>query len=385
MKIIVVGGGILGASITRALAVAGEEVHLLDRWGVGTGTTATTFSWVNSNRKLEPAYFRLNVAGMAEHGKLARELSGPRSYFPSGSVHCADTENEPWLVHNVEVLRSLDYPARWVERDEAARIAGEIRFPESTTAIAHFPGEGYVLPELLLGNLLDDARRHGAEISVGEVVAVEETSGGSRVTLADGEVREADRIVLATGRWTDELAARSGFDVPMMTEIRQGSPIIGLLGYVTSPEVGLRCVVHTPSLNLRPAAGGQTVVQALDLNALVDPALPPSTEICRAIAERFTDLVPTRSGPPEIDLRVAIRSMPADGFTIAGFTSADSRIYALVTHSGITLAPLLGRLAAAEITRGEPQELLASFRPTRFAAVPRTDLVVHRPTRLGEQ
>lgn len=288
-------------------------------------------------------------------------------------------------MNNVEALQSLGYPARWVDRDEAARIAGEIRIPGSTTAIAHFPGEGYVLPERLLGNLLDDARRHGAEISVGEVVAVEETPHGSRVTLADGEVRDADRIVLATGRWTDDLAARSDVDIPMMTEIRQGSPIIGLLGYVTSPEVDLRCVVHTPSLNLRPAAGGQTVVQALDLNALVDPALPPSTDIGRAIAERFADLVPTRSGPPEIDLRVAIRSMPADGFTIAGFTSADSRIYALVTHSGITLAPLLGRLAAAEITGGEPHDLLASFRPTRFAGVPRTDLVVHRPTRLGEQ
>ncbi|GAA1992469.1 FAD-binding oxidoreductase [Amycolatopsis minnesotensis] len=385
MKVIVVGAGILGASVARSLAATGADVQLLDRWGPGTGATATTFSWVNSNRKIQPGYFRLNVAGMAEHAKLAEELNGPRSYFRSGSVHCADARNEPWLVDNVELLRARDYPARWVGRAEAARIAGEIRIPDSTTAIAHFPGEGYVLPDRLLRNLLDDARRRGAEISTGEVVAVDETPGGSAVTLATGEVRAADRIVLATGRWTDELAARSGLDIPMMTEIEQGSPIIGLLGYATVPEAGLRCVVHTPSLNLRPAAHGKTVVQALDLNAEVDPARPPSTdgEIGRAIARRFADLLP--APPPEIELRVAIRSMPADGYTIAGFTSAHSRVYALVTHSGITLAPLLGRLAAAEITDDETSDLLRTFRPTRFAGLPRSELVVNRPTRLGEQ
>jgi len=387
MNVIVVGAGILGVSVARSLAVAGADVLLLDRRGAGSGTTATTFAWTNANRKLDPDYRRLNVAGMTEHATLARELGGAPSYFRSGSVHCADPANESWLASSVELLQSLDYPARWVDRAEAARIAGDIRIPESTSAIAHFPSEGYVLPERLLHSMLQDAERHGAKILTGEVATIDEGQGRVSVRLVGGEVYTGDRVVLATGRWTDELAGRAGLDIPMMTAVSRGSPIIGLLGYVRSPEIDLRCVLHTPSLNLRPAGGGRAVVQALDLNAGVDPTNPRSVngEISSSILQRLSALLPDQSRSPEMDLRIAIRSMPADGHTIAGYARAESRVYCLVTHSGITLAPLLGRLVASEIITGAEQDLLRAFRPTRFAGIRRSDITIERPTRLGEQ
>ena len=67
------------------------------------------------------------------------------------------------------------------------------------------------------------------------------------------------------------------------------------------------------------------------------------------------------------------RSLPEDGFPLVGFTDAPRRLYALVTHSGMTLSALLGRLTAEEIggddaERSEAAELLASFRPDRPAA-----------------
>ncbi|RSM51873.1 FAD-binding oxidoreductase [Amycolatopsis sp. WAC 01376] len=384
MKIIVVGAGIVGVSVARALAVAGSDVVLLDRWGPGRGTTATTFAWTNANHKPDPAYQRLNVAGMEEHEKLAKELGGTPAYFRGGGLHCADARGESWLTENVERLRSRDYPAQWVDRDEARRIAGDVRIPETTTAIAHFPSEGYVLPERLLAAVLDDARRHGATLTIGEVVAVGDGPEGASVTLADGTVLGADRVVVATGRWTDGLAARSGFDIPMVTDARRGSPIVGLLGYVRSPAIDLRCVLHTPDLNLRPDADGATVAQALDLSSSVDPADGEAdTGISAAVAARFTAL--TGRPSPEIDFRVAIRSMPADGHTIAGYPLESARIYFLVTHSGITLAPVLARLAAAEIVTDTAQDALAAFRPARFVGVPRSEPAVKRPTRLGEQ
>ncbi|MFI9456365.1 NAD(P)/FAD-dependent oxidoreductase [Amycolatopsis sp. NPDC052450] len=384
MKIIVVGAGIVGVSVARALAVAGADVVLLDRWGPGRGTTATTFAWTNANRKTDPAYHRLNVAGMEEHERLAKELAGTPAYFRGGGLHCADARGESWLTENVERLRSRDYPAQWVDRDEARRIAGDVRIPETTTAIAHFPSEGYVLPERLLAAVLDDARGHGAILTIGEVVAVDDGPERASVTLADGTILGADRVVVATGRWTDRLAARSGFDIPMVTDAHRGSPIVGLLGYVRSPAIDLRCVLHTPDLNLRPDASGAAVVQALDLSSSVDPADGEvDGDISAAVAARFTAL--TGRPSPEIDFRVAIRSMPADGHTIAGYPPETSRIYFLVTHSGITLAPVLARLATAEIVTDTAQDALAAFRPARFAGVPRSEPAVERPTRLGEQ
>ncbi|MFD8382365.1 NAD(P)/FAD-dependent oxidoreductase [Streptomyces sp. NPDC059679] len=388
MKVIIIGAGVLGVSVARQLAVAGEDVLLLDQWGAGTGTTATTFAWTNSSRKPAPDYHRLNLAGMEEHARLAEQLPGVPSYFPSGALQWADAANEQRLADNVERLQALGYPAHWVTPDEATRIAGDLRIPAAITGIAHFPSEGYVLPDRFVNNLLADAEQHGATCAIGEVVAIVDRSDGVSVTLATGEVCTGDRVVLAAGRWTERLAARAGIDVPMVTDTGRGSQTVGLLGYARSPELDLRCVIHSPGLNLRPAAGGHTVLQALDLNADVDPEDPPSADgdIASTLARRFSALLPAPGRAPKIDLRVGFRSLPADGHTVAGYASAQSRVYCLVSHSGVTLAPILGRLVAAEITTDSEQALLGAFRPTRFTGVRRSDIEVDQhATSLGEQ
>ncbi|MBN6040523.1 FAD-binding oxidoreductase [Amycolatopsis sp. 195334CR] len=391
MKVIVVGAGVLGTGVARSLTLAGAEVLLLDRRGPGAGTSSTTFAWTNANRKPDPDYYRLNLAGMAEHEELARELPGEPAYFRSGGVQFADADSEPWLAENVERLRGLGYPARWVTRAEAAPLVRGLRIPEETTAIAHFPAEGYVRPDRLVQNLLADAVRHGAVLSIGEVVSTSDgasvtPSDGASVTLADGTVHTADQVVLATGRWTGDLAAHSGIDLPMITDTGRGSPLVGLLGYVRALDLG--CVVHTPGLNLRPGAGLPAVVQALDLNPEVDPARPPAPggEIATTITRRLTALLPDPGQAPEIDFRVGFRALPADGHPIAGYPPEHPRTYCLASHGGITLAPLLGRLVATEILTGEAQELLEPFRPSRLTGVRRADLpAVGRPVKLGEQ
>ncbi|MCM2387514.1 NAD(P)/FAD-dependent oxidoreductase [Streptomyces albipurpureus] len=390
MKVVVVGAGVLGVSVARQLALAGQDVVLLDRWGAGTGATATTFAWINSYRRLAPDYHRLGLAGMEEHTRLAEQMGDALPYFPSGALQWADSASERWLTDNVERLESLGYPARFVTPAEATRIAGDLRIPATVTSIAHFPSEGYVLPDLFMGRLLADARRHGARYAIGQVVAIEDTADGVSITLAEGDVLRADRVVLAAGRWTEGLAAQAGINVPMVTDTGRGSRTVGLLVHARSPRLDLRCVIHSPGLNLRPSDGGHTVLQALDLNALVDPEDPPTAEgdIARTIAQRFTALLPQPGERPQIDLdpRIGFRSLPLDGHTVAGYASGRSRIYCLVSHSGITLAPILGRLVATEISTEREQDLLRAFRPTRFLGKARSDIeATQHATRLGDQ
>merc|ERR1719253_1645631 len=59
------------------------------------------------------------------------------------------------------------------------------------------------------------------------------------------------------------------------------------------------------------------------------------------------------------------RPMPRDGLPVAGFVGPG--LYAVASHSGVTLGPLLGELVAGEISRGVRYDLLESFRPARFA------------------
>ena len=64
---------------------------------------------------------------------------------------------------------------------------------------------------------------------------------------------------------------------------------------------------------------------------------------------------------------MGVRPLPADGLTVAGFTKPLTGLYALVTHSGVTLAPYLAWLVTGELVDGREAPELAAFRPTRFA------------------
>jgi glycine/D-amino acid oxidase-like deaminating enzyme len=64
---------------------------------------------------------------------------------------------------------------------------------------------------------------------------------------------------------------------------------------------------------------------------------------------------------------VGVRSIPADGLPVVGRVPGTGGLYAVATHSGFTLAILLGRLVADEIVTGRIAPELAPFRPERFA------------------
>ena len=77
------------------------------------------------------------------------------------------------------------------------------------------------------------------------------------------------------------------------------------------------------------------------------------------------ELSPSIAGSARLDhVSTAVRPMPTDGLPVVGFV--EPGLYAIVTHSGITLGPILASLAAGEITEDIRCDLLAPYRPSRF-------------------
>ena len=64
---------------------------------------------------------------------------------------------------------------------------------------------------------------------------------------------------------------------------------------------------------------------------------------------------------------VGVRPVPKDGRSCVGAVSTVPGYYEAVTHSGVTLGPLIGRLLAQEILTGEVEALISPFHPDRFA------------------
>jgi glycine/D-amino acid oxidase-like deaminating enzyme len=365
---VVIGAGILGASVAARLAEAGLQVTLLDQDQPGRATSRWSFAWLNSNDKAPRHYHDLNHAGIKAWAELAPELDGEAWHRPVGHVELASPPDSPdsgagaaELAARVSRLTEWGYPARIVDPAEAAGLEPSLRGPAPG---AFFPDEGYLLTEPLIARLVAQAQRHGAEVMAGVLGQVTSVEPGAtpRVRTATGTVLEADEVVCCAGRWTPELAA-----IPLIPWRTPGSAapdLVVRIGPVTRP--GPVRLMHTPELALRPHPGGLLHLEAPD--TVVD-LHTPEAELDRWAAELLRRARRTVRGLGDarvVDYKVCARPLPTDGQSIVGRLPGAPGVYVAVTHSGVTLAAHLSRLIAEDLTSGTPPATLDPYTPARF-------------------
>ncbi|WP_109474673.1 NAD(P)/FAD-dependent oxidoreductase [Ornithinimicrobium cavernae] len=367
MQIVVIGAGVVGASIATRLAQRGAVVTLVDQGLPGTGTSSTSFAWINANGKEPESYYALNLAGLrAHHG-----LGGNEEWLrPGGHVEIAvDEAHVRHLRGRMERLVARGYAVEEIGADRARELLPDVVVPDQADTIAYFPQEAYCFPLLYLARMLAEGRAAGVTLRDNTgVVALDPDGDGARVTLSDGTVLRADAVVSAVGRRTSELAALAGATVPMAGFTEPGDVTVGYLLRTIPLPVRLSRVLTTPWLNVRPDGGGRLLLQALDLDATADPAAVPAPDspLVEDYLERLRAVVPNAGSARIAEVVVGQRVIPADGLTVAGRLPEIPWLYAVATHSGVTLAPLLGAAVAGELF-GEEEPLLADFRPDRFA------------------
>jgi glycine/D-amino acid oxidase-like deaminating enzyme len=121
--------------------------------------------------------------------------------------------------------------------------------------------------------------------------------------------------------------------------------------------------MHAPELSARPAENGGLVLEADDIDAGIDDAVPADrVEAAGAgLLARARTLIPGLSADIA-GVRRCVRPLPVDGYPLVGPQLPG--LYTVVTHSGITLAPHLAELVGREV-HGRPAEELAPYRPDR--------------------
>jgi glycine/D-amino acid oxidase-like deaminating enzyme len=387
LRCVVIGAGIMGASVAARLAAAGQHVTLLDQDKPGRATSRWSFAWINSNDKAPRHYHDLNHAGIRAWAELAPDLDGAAWHRPVGHVELAADGDE--LAARVGRLTDWGYPARLITPPDAAELEPALKAPG--TPAAWFPEEGYLLTEPLIDRLVASAVARGATVLTGDHGRVTALSEG-RVHTATGASIEADEIVCCAGRWTPALAALaalaappgaapstppgsalsdSASQVPLVPWDTPGSTAPGLVVRVGPIDRdGPSRVLHTPRLALRPHPGGLLHLEAEDTSAAAD-LHTPEPELRGLAAELLGRARGTVHGLEHatiVDYQVCARPLPADGQSIVGRLPGAEWLYVAVTHSGVTLAAYLSRLIAADLTTGSPPAELAPYRPDRFPA-----------------
>ena len=385
MHVVVIGAGVVGLSVASSLAERGASVTVVEQHAPGSGTTATSYAWVNANNKVPDSYYRLNHAGLEAHRALARDGRGDWLVAHGHLEFATDDAHVRDLSDRADRLAGLGYDLERVTAARARELVPGLRVPRDLELAVHFRAEAHCFPQRYVAFQLQRARSLGVTIRRGAKVTGLTSDGRPTVSLADGASLRPDQVVLAVGRWTGPLLATAGVDLAMAEFTEPGDLTVGYLATTEPVPAELDCLVTSPRLNLRPDGGGRIMLQALDLDATADPRdVPtPDSDLGQEFVSRLAEVLDDTAQARLERLVVGQRAMPPDGLTVVGRVAGHPSFYVVATHSGVTLAPVLGEGAAREITGGS-EALFDDFRPDRLlgaTGVPPPD----RPRRPGEQ
>ena len=202
--LVVVGAGIVGASVAYHAARAGAGVTLVDATQPGAGVTAGSFAWIGSSGVRTGPAAGLRVTATDEYRRLEAELPGlPVTW--SGSLSWGTDDGAPEAGPGQQI----------VDAATAVTLEPTLRQPPEWAVWA--PGDGAVDPVGVTERLVAGARHHGARVHPDTPVTGVRRDVAGRVVGAEtaAGLLLGTTVVLAAGVATAALAAPLGIVVPV--------------------------------------------------------------------------------------------------------------------------------------------------------------------------
>jgi glycine cleavage system aminomethyltransferase T/glycine/D-amino acid oxidase-like deaminating enzyme len=382
-RIVIIGGGVGGASIAYHLAKRGErDVVLLDRGELTSGSTFHSAGLVGQLRS-DPTLTRINMYSVELYRELQRS-DAPPSWVESGSIRLASSpERLAELRRQLSWARVFGLPMHEISAAEAKAL-----FPLMSTkgvlGAVVMSSDGQVDPSQLCYSLAAGARACGVSIMQHTRVLAISTRDGrvTGVSTDRGDI-EAEIVVNCGGIFAAEIGRMAGIRVPIVPMSHQyvvtqplsdGLPD-GTLPSLRDPDLlvyyrpeGQGLLMGGYERNAAPFTAGPSTFDAVpaDFNATL---LPGDWERFVQIAENAAIRVPAMA---DLGIRRLINGPEAftpDNEFCLGQTEVDGLFVAagFCAH-GIAGAGGVGRLMADWIAAGEPSMDVAHMDINRFGA-----------------
>jgi glycine/D-amino acid oxidase-like deaminating enzyme len=356
-RVIVAGGGIVGAAVTYYLARAGAQVTLLEREQPGRKTSNNSFAWVNAFSRTSRAYYDFARRSVELYRQLPDELGLDMELHWHGGIHWVDDPAAAERLRaRVQELQSWGHPVSMISREDL--MAREPHLRPTLTAACYSSFDGAAHPPSVIHALLTRAQALGAEVQTDtSLVGVEVRHGRVTGARTPSGVLAADVVVNTAGADAAAVGAMAGIHIPMF-------PKPGTLVLTVPMPPLVRSVIYASNIHLRQQADGRLLVgESWTMDAEdTDLSLARGQKILARAAESLPELAHAYIET----MKMGIRPMPQDELPIVGAVPGITGFYVAVTHSGVTLAPLVGQLVAQEVTSGQLEPLLADYRIERF-------------------
>jgi len=219
-QVIIVGGGIAGASTAYHLAKLGiSDVVLLEQGKLTCGTTWHAAGLVGQTRATRNAT-RMSQYGIELYASLEQETGLATGWKQCGSLNVAKTPDRMQLIkRQMARAKSFGIAFDYISPAEAARIAPILRTDDLAGAV-WIPGDGKANPTDLTQSLAKGARQRGAAIHEGVKVIGVRTAQRRVAGIAwksgdDSGEMTCDTLVNCAGQWAREFGRLAGVNVPL--------------------------------------------------------------------------------------------------------------------------------------------------------------------------
>lgn len=366
-QIVIIGAGVIGSSIAYFLSRhSNTTVTVIEQEIPGLGASGHSFAWINAFGKDPREYHTLNRRSLDMWYRFADQLNADIGIHKGGEMRWVNRYDKAiQLEKRIRQLQNWGYPCRLITSDEMLSLEPGLKLV-SVKAASYSDADLHIETDKFITICLERTREFGAFIITHtEVKGFCIQNGKIAAVKTENTVFPCDVLVLASGIQTTQLALQLDVHIP-----QQCSP--GIVIKTTPCDTILHniAVLHVPPNNenhqhlhlrqlrdgtLRIGQGSQEGINRDDSQEHADMLLAKAKEVLPAIGNAQA-----------IPAAVGYRPMPLDGFPVIGFTEKVQNLYIALMHSGVTLAPLVGEMAAMEILYGARVEWFAPYRLERF-------------------
>jgi glycine oxidase len=363
---LVVGGGLVGLASAWHLVRAGRRVTVLAPEHPGTASTAAAgmltpgCEW---NGWMPRHFLELLVAGRDYYPEFLADLTGGDGadgyrvgYRTTDFLYLDSRERDEQMERHHAALSAAGLDVTHLDLRETLRHEPGLNL-DPVRGSLRIRGDAVVDPRAVLGEL----RARLADVLVPDGVA-DITDHGDRFTVrtAGGRVLSAERLVLAAGAWTQEVAGLLGLDVPVapirgqIVELRGAPGAVRTVLYIATGACG-SVVERYP---------GTYVVGTSEEGTSATVANTPA--VVAAVLSRVSSLVPALSTMSITDMWSGFRPTTPDEMPVIGAVDG-GRIVLATGHyrNGVLMGPVTGRLVCDLVTGAAPALDLEPYRPAR--------------------